>query len=248
MSFPQSPLTCSPTSLTRRVFDLFVIVAIAGGLLGLAWNLASERGRKAAAMLAASSPGTPLPETLERPLLIPLEKSGMVLTREHVDGPAEQALAALDQRCREVLATDDEWVLSLAVSPEEQQLLDSLVLAEPLPGPHAPLASSAQLFPLHRPAGRAGVRERVTYGARLALIITPPEITPPEITPPVAPSAREPKQPAPFQAEAGSGAAAGRRLICWGFIVSDGAGGHTVWFARPRDKLARSVSQKGHVP
>lgn len=239
-------MTCSPTSFTRRVFDLLVIVAIAAGLLGLAWWVARDRGRKGAAPLATSVPDTPGPETPELQLLLPLEKFGMVLTREHVDGRAEQAVTALDQRCRKVLAAADEWVLSLAVSPEEQQLLDSLDQVEPLPGPPGSFASSAQLFPLHRPTGRAGVRQSAVEGALLAPALIP------TIKPSLAvePSAgeREQLEPAPAKEESASAAPAGRRLICWGFIVSDGAEGHTVWFARPRDKLPRSVSQKGHAP
>ena len=198
--------TGSTVSTTRRVFDLLVIVVIACGLLGLAWRVAREGGRtdeEPKGSLSATDP--PMPESPELQLLLPLEKFGMVLTRQHVDGHSEQALAVLDQRCQEVLAAADDWVLSLAVSPEEQQLLDSLVGTEPLPGSSNQSPPLAQLYPLTQPTGRAGIRD-------------------------------------------GSGAAAGRRLICWGFIVSDGADGYSVWFAQPREKLPRSVSREGHAP
>ena len=135
MNLPQPSVLTSTASPQRRVFDLLVIVVIASGLLGLAWKVARERGRVEEASLESPLSGaTPsLPESPELPLLLPLEKFGMVLTRQPVEGDSERALAALDQQCREVLACADEWVLSLAVSPEEQQLLDSLVATEPLP-------------------------------------------------------------------------------------------------------------------
>ena len=196
----------SKVSTTRRVFDLLVIVVIACGLLALAWRVARKNGRADEAPSGSlSSTAPPMSESPELQLLLPLEKFGMVLTRQHVDGHSEQALAVLDQRCREVLASADDWVLSLAVSPEEQQLLDALVGTEPLPGSRNQSPPLAQLYPLTQPTGRAGIRDD-------------------------------------------SGAAAGRRLICWGFIVSDGAGGSTVWFAQPREKLPRSVSREGHAP
>ena len=242
MISPQSPMASSPTSLTRRVFDLLVIVTIAGGLLGLAWRVARERGRQEAAPLASSLAGGQLPETPELQLLLPLEKFGMVLTREPVEGDSQQALAALEQRCTEVLAAADEWVLSLAVSPEEQQLLDSLVGAEPLPGPLDQHMTSVRLFPLTQPTGRAGIRGIMPTSVPLTPALSPPVESSQNVTPIVAEREQRP------QGDSGTGAAAGRRLICWGFIVSDGAGGHTVWFARPREKLTPSDSQKGHAP
>ncbi len=241
----QTPLARSPTSFTRRVFDLLVIVAMAGGLLGLAWKVARERGREQAAPLASSLAGSPLPEAAKLQLLLPLEKFGMVLTREPVEGNSQQALVALEQRCTEVLAVADEWVLSLAVSPEEQLMLDSLVGAEPLPGPLDQPLAAVRLFPLTQPTGRAGIREPATRNRPLTPALSPTVESSQTVEPHVGERGQEGQRP---RDDSGSSAAAGRRLICWGFIVSDGAGGHTVWFARPRDKRPRSDSQKGHAP
>ncbi len=243
------------------MFDLLVIVSIASGLLGLAWALARERGRKEAAPLAASSTGPQLSEAPELQLRLPLEKFGMVLTREHVEGNSQQALAALDQRCTEVLAAADEWVLSLAVSPEEQQLLDSLIGTEPLAwdedGERVVFRSAKghpfaerkatlwQLFPLTQPTGRAGIRGVIPTSVPLTPALSPTVESLQNVTPNVGEREQEEQSPSD---DSGSSAAAGRRLICWGFIVSDGGDGHTLWFARPREKLPRSVSQKGHAP
>jgi hypothetical protein len=250
------PLTFATPSPKRRVFDLLVIVVIACGLLGLAWRVTRER-----LQVEEVSRGSPLaggslpsPETPELSLTLPLEKYGMGLTRQHVEGDSQQALAALDQQCREVLASAEEWVLSLAISPEEQQLLDSLGGLKPLPDieavprvgsrsaserPFAPRkATLAQLYPLTQPTGRAGVREMTPQGGPIS-----PSV---KSSPTAASNGRESGQSP--QDDPGSGAVAGRRLICWGFIVSDGAGGHTVWFAQPREKLPRSVSREGHAP
>ncbi len=240
------PLVTS-ASPPRRVFDLLVIVAVAGGLLGLAWQVARQRGRVEAAPLGSPLAGatSPLPETPELQLKLPIEKFGMVLTRQHVEGDSVQALAALDQRCREVLASSDEWVLSLAVSPEEQQLLDSLTGTEPLPGPPDLPWPSAQLFPLTQPTGRVGIRVSTSMGGPLTPALSPTM----ESSPPAEPTVgeREQKEQSPVDAT-GSGAVAGRRLICWGFIVSDGAEGHTVWFAQPREKWPRSAARESHAP
>ena len=263
MNSSAHPVT-APPSPQRRVFDLLVIVAVACGLLGLAWKVARERGRVEEASLESPLSGaTPsLPESPELPLLLPLEKFGMVLTRQPVEGDSERALAALDQQCREVLASADEWVLSLAVSPEEQQLLDSLVGTEPLPEIEAstsvvfrsakerPFAErkatltgpSVRLFPLTQPTGRAGVRGDVPRGGPLTPALSPPV----ESSPKAEPTGGEREQ-SPSSGTV-PGAVAGRRLICWGFIVSDGAEGYTVWFAQPREKLPRSVSREGHAP
>ena len=182
---------------------MLVIVAIAVGLLGLAWRVAGERGLDKAAPPSPLITSPTLPDSPE--LQIPLEKFGMRLTREPVAGEAQQAITDLERKCDEALASADEWVLSLAVSPEEQQLLDSLAATEPLTRPFTQLTSSVQLFPLTQPTGRAGVRS-------------------------------------------GSGDAVGRRLICWGFIAAEGKQGQTVWFARPREKLPRTISPEGHAP
>ncbi len=270
MNLPQPSVLTSTASPQRRVFDLLVIVVIASGLLGLAWKVARERGRVEEASLESPLSGaTPsLPESPELPLLLPLEKFGMVLTRQPVEGDSERALAALDQQCREVLACADEWVLSLAVSPEEQQLLDSLVATEPLPwdgesvvfrsAKERPFAErkatiqaerkatltnpSAQLYPLTQPTGRAGIRGMTPLGGPLT-----PALSPPVESSPKAESNGREREQGPSSGTV-TGAAAGRRLICWGFIVSDGAGGHTVWFAQPREKLPRSVAREGHAP
>ena len=207
MTTPPFPVTVPPPPPRRRVFDLLVIVLVAWGLLAVAWHVARTRGRAEEVLLATSGAAPLQPESPELQFPLPLETFGMVLTRQHVKGEAAQALATLDRRCREALASADEWVLSLAVSPEEQRLLDSLAGTEPLPAPSDQTAPSAPLFPLTQPIGRAGVR-----GGN------------------------------------GSGAATGRRLICWGFILSDGAEGYTVWFAQPREKLPRSVAREGHAP
>lgn len=42
------------------------------------------------------------------------------------------------------------------------------------------------------------------------------------------------------------GTVTGRRVICWGFVVSDGANGHSLWFARPA--LSLPAATKGTVP
>ena len=273
MNLPQPLEMTPPASPRRRVFDLLVIVVIACGLLGWAWQVARERGRVAEAPRESSLTGaTPsLPESPQLQLLLPLEKFGMVLTRQHVEGSSEQALAALDQRCREVLASADEWVLSLAVSPEEQQLLDSLAKTEPLsdieaatsvvfrsakerpfaerqstlPGPSDPSKPSAHLFPLTQPSGRAGVRDQASRGGSLTPALSPTMESSQSPEPNVG--AREQKEQSP-KAATDTSAVAGRRLICWGFIVSDGAEGHTVWFAQPREKVPRSVLREGHAP
>ncbi len=257
------PPTCSILPRKRRVFDLLVIVVIACGLLGLAWRVTRDSGRADQAPRGSlSSTGRQMPDSPELQLLLPLEKFGMVLTRQHVEGNSEQALAVLDQRCREVLASADDWVLSLAVSPEEQQLLDSLVGTEPLSdtetSPRVVVVSenersfaeqkttlpghAAWLFPLTRPTGRAGVRGDVLRGAPLIPAFSPPV----ESSPKAEPNGGE-REPS-LLADIGTGAATGLRLICWGFIVSEGAGGNTVWFAQPREKLPRSVSREGHAP
>ncbi len=258
------PPLLTSASPPRRVFDLLVIVAVAGGLLGLAWQVARQRGRVEEAPLGSPLAGatSPLPETPELQLTLPIEKFGMVLTRQHVEGDSVQALAALDQRCREVLASADEWVLSLAVSPEERQLLDSLAGTEPLPGngsvvfrsaKERPFAErkatlpgpSAQLFPLTQPTGRVGIRVSRSMGGPLTPALSPTM----ESSQPAEPNVgeREQKEQSPVDAT-GSGAVAGRRLICWGFIVSDGAEGHTVWFAQPREKWPRSAARESHAP
>ncbi len=237
----QSSLASSPTSLTRRVFDLLVIVTIAAGLLALAGQVASQRGREEATPLANSLDGNQLPDTPELQLLLPLEQFGMVLTREHVEGHSEQALVALEQRCAEVLTAADEWVLSLVVSSEEEQLLNSLVGTESLPGPLDQPKTSVRLFPLTQPTGRAGVRGITPTGHPVTPAVESSQTAKQNM------GEREQEEQSPSD-DSGSGALAGRRLICWGFIVSDGAGGHTVWFARPREKLPRSVLQEGHVP
>ncbi len=193
------------TSHLRRLFDTLVIVAIAVGLLGLAWRVAGERGLDKAAPPSPLITSPTLPDSPELPLHFPLEKLGMQLTRESVAGDAQHAIADLERKCEEVLASADEWVLSLAISLEEQQLLDSLAGTEPLTGPFTQLSSTVQLFPLTQPTGRAGVRS-------------------------------------------GSGAPVGRRLICWGFIAAEGTERQTVWFARPREKLPRTISPEGHAP
>lgn len=184
-----------------------MIVAIAGGLLGLAWNLARERGPEETAPLATSLTSPTLPRTPEIQLHLPLEKFGMLLTREPVAGDAQRAIAGLERQCGEVLASSDEWVLSLAVCEEEQQLLDSLTGSEPIVGELNQSSTTTQLYPLTHPTGRAGIR----IGS-------------------------------------GAGAAAGRRLICWGFIAAEGTESQTVWFARPRVKLPRTSSPEGHAP
>lgn len=193
------------TSPLRRLLDLLVITAIVVGLLGLAWRVARQRGLEKTAPHSTSITSPSLPNSPELQLQIPLEKFGMQLTREPVAGDAQQAIADLERKCEEVLASADEWVLSLVVSPEEQKLLDSLAATEPLTGPFTQFTSSVQLFPLTLPTGRAGVRS-------------------------------------------GSGAPVGRRLICWGFIAAEGKQGQTVWFARPREKLPRTISPEGHAP
>ena len=62
----------------RRVFDLLVIIGIACGLLGLAWQV----GRESLPPLARSSAELAHPDTPELQLLLPLERIGMVLSRE----------------------------------------------------------------------------------------------------------------------------------------------------------------------
>ncbi len=258
MTTPPSTVTAPPASPKRRVFDLLVIVAVACGLLGLAWQVARERGRVEEAPLESPLAGDApsLPETPELLLTLPLEKFSMLLTRQHVEGDSERALAALDQQCREVLAFADEWVLSLAVSPEEQQLLDSLVGTEPLSGEGGSVvfrsvkdrpvaerkATLAQLFPLTQPTGRAGIRGIAPTGGSLTPALSPPV----ESSPKAVPIMREREQ-SPRSVPV-AGALVGRRLICWGFILSDGAEGYTVWFALPRAKLPRSVAREGHTP
>ncbi len=191
----------------RRLLDLLVIVALAGGLLWLAWLVAKERSVPPPAPLTTATPAPALSDPTELKLLLPLERIGMVLSRESIPGEAPLAIDHLEQRCRAVLASSEEWVLSLAVSEDEQQLLDAIAGAAALPVEQASLPGQTRLYSLSSPTGRVGTREAT-----------------------------------------GEGALPGRRLLCWGFVLSEGTDEQTVWFARPREQLPRSGSREGHTP
>lgn len=189
---------------TRRVFDLCVIVGLACGLLALAWQVAPRPQTPSSTMFAADSA---LPDTPELQLFLPLERSGMVLSRESVPGGSQLAIDSLERKCREVLAESNLWVLSLAVSDEERQLLERIDDASPLTFDSAPGSSEPGIYPLTHPTGRMGIRE-----------------------------------------PASAGAAPGRRLLCWGLIMSEGTESQTVWFVRPREKLPTSAPREGSAP
>ena len=150
----------------RRVLDLLVIVALAGGLLWLAGQVAGER-QTPQSPVADSLPSDPANAELpELQLLLPLERIGMVLSQETILGDPQSAMDHLDQKCREALASPDDWGLSLVVSEEEQRLLDATAAHEsPLADLPESIPQGTRLYPLDSPPGRVGVREATGAGA-----------------------------------------------------------------------------------
>ena len=187
------------------MFDLLVIVMVAVGLLGIAWKLAqSDAPLEQPPLISVDDT---LPNSDELQLLLPLERIGMVLSQESIAGDAQVAIDHLEQKCRMVLATPDEWVLSLSVSDEEQRLLEATQDGTPIPLGQESLPSGTKIYPLVSPTGRVGIQEATGPGALL-----------------------------------------GRRLLCWGFTLSEGVDTQTIWFARPREKLPPSGSREGLAP
>ena len=284
---------------TRRVFDLLVIVGLACGLLSLAWQLAVHRQPLAVPRSAADSV---LPDTPELQLLLPLERSGMVLSRESVPGGSQLAIEHLERKCREVFAESDSWVLSLAVSDEERRLLEQINGVSPISCDSNPGSAETRLYPLTHPTGRMGIRVSVPHVAQVKQFTTEARrhgerqvsgesawsaepfqrrnTTRDESAPLFAMRAvrhsLEPRTALRSQffsvppclrgksrldgqptwrlhalgilEPAGPGAAPGGRLLCWGFILSEGTESQTVWFARPREKLPPSAPREGPAP
>ena len=100
----------------RRVLDLLVIVALAGGLLWLAGQVAGER-QTPQSPVADSLPSDPANAELpELQLLLPLERIGMVLSQETILGDPQSAMDHLDQKCREPSSPPDAIVPSGAMA------------------------------------------------------------------------------------------------------------------------------------
>lgn len=207
--------------IARRLFDFLAIVIVALVLLGLAWQVGRVTSQTPVSqddILSAAVESVGI--TPEIQLLLPLERIGMELSQEAIPENSKKAVAYLEGRCREVLAHADQWVLSLAISEEERQLLNSIAEVTPVTSEAGPGTSPLAIFPLSHPTGRVGVRE--------------------------------------FNSLPGDAASPARRLLCWGFILGEGTDAQTVWFARPREKLAGAEThssipippsrEQGHAP
>jgi len=148
----------------RRVFDLLVIIGMACGLLGLAWQV----GREAQPPLARSSAELAHPDTPELQLLLPLERIGMLLSRKSIPGAPTLAIDDLERKCREVLSESDHWVISLAISPEEQHLLETIAGESPISRGVELSAAQLPIYPMTHPTGRVGVREAAALAGNAA--------------------------------------------------------------------------------
>ena len=227
-----------------RVFDLLAIATVAVAILWIAWM--STRSQ------SAQTPPT-MPALPELDLQLPIAGKGMLLSKESVPGDRRQALGQLHQMCLKVL--EQQVVLSLEIGAEERRLLeyctpDSRVtappagaplppgeglgvrdFAQPVPTTDQPINSSAgpmvinhAIYRLPQDEGLIAVRETV-------LSASTPAVANPHLQP-LSPGERG----AGIVNETHAGdlsAVIGRRVVCWGFVVSDGASGHSIWFARP---------------
>ncbi len=144
----------------RRLFDFLAIVTVAVVLLALAWQFGQVASQTP---IARGDVPTAAVESLadspDLQLRLPLERIGMELSQEALPGDSAEAVALLERRCREVLAEADQWVLSLAISDEERQLLNSIADVSPVISQAGEAESPLPLFPLQHPTGRVGVRE-----------------------------------------------------------------------------------------
>ncbi len=181
----------------RRFGDLMgiatiglVLVAVAGRL---AWRGSDDFAVQHPPVVAEESPSH----------WVGLPAQGVEVTRQSVPGDHAAAVALLDRLCDEALQRPHDWVLSLAPSSTEDELLKTAQQSAPLPLAGRRDAHLTQIYPLANPLGRVGVATNGTSG----------------------------------------NSAAAPRVICWGFVLSQADEGHTVWFARPRDRIARSPSQ-----
>lgn len=219
MSEPVLPVPRTRSSTAGKLVDLLVIVVVAAGLLYGAWSLARSPEH--------AVPTQVLPELPELQPQLSVAGQGMTLTKESVSGTRQQANEVLRSRCVEVLQSRN-WVLPLEITEDEQEMLsrctpDFRRAQERIPEEHA-------IYSMPGQAGLIGIRESVVRESTSATANRHPQ----------------PLSQGEWRA-AGQGAANGRRVVCWGLVVSDGASGHSIWFARPALSLP-AASLEGSAP
>lgn len=157
--------------------------------------------------LARSVPETNVASQPELPELqpqLPIAGQGMVLSKVSTVEDRQQATDILRRSCVEVLQ-DDRWILPLEVSREEAEQLARCVPESQLTD--IDLLRGHAIYRLPEKLGLIGVREG-------------------------EPGARSEAEEGRHKSVSPD-AAIGRRVICWGFVVSDGADRCSVWFVRP---------------
>jgi hypothetical protein len=241
-----------------RVFDLLAIATVAVAILWIAWM--STRGQKA--------PAPPnMPALPELDLQLPIAREGMLLSKVSVRGDRRQALEQLQRMCWDVV--EQQAVLPLEIDDEERRLLayctpDSRVtappagsplppgeglgvrdFAQPVPTTDQPINSSAGPMVINHAIYRQPQDEGLIAVRETVLSTSTPAVANPH---PQHLSQRERGAGTEDQRPAGDPSAViGRRVVCWGFVVSDGASGHSIWFARPALSLP-TASLEGSAP
>jgi len=206
MSEPTAPLRPRYRLGLRRVLDLLVIVAVAVGLLFVAWKQ-TRVPETSSSRLPAPPAAAGTPHDLQ-PLFV---HNGLYMTRHPAPGTRDQALAELERICAEVLKESTATILPLEVTAEEKDLLNQCRESARISSESDTPNTAIYALPIK--AGLIGVRFNDDYSLRSTRPMGSPD--------------------KPLDPSTTPDAAVGHRVICYGYISSRGDSWHMIWFFRP---------------
>lgn len=183
----------------RRVVDLLAIVAVAFGLLFVAWRQVHvPHATKSPTARGAPPPAVVgLPSNFQ-PLFV---RNEMYMTNWFAPGTREAAIASLQRACSDVLKDSRGKILPLEVNAAETEMLGQCRESARITSASANPDTAIYALPIQ--AGLIGVRFHDSYR------LSPTNTSAPN-------------------------AALGHRVICYGYVTSQGTSGHTIWFFRHR--------------
>lgn len=214
MSEPTVPVRPRYRLGLRRVLDLLAIVAVAIGLLFVAWRQTRVPEVPETSRSRLSAPPTVVgtPHNFQHMFV----HDQMCMVTLPAIGTREDALSELERSCAEVLKESASIVMPLEVSEREKDLLGQCPESARITSDSD--TPDTAIYALPAKAGLIGVR----FNDDLSLRSTRPggRRNPGGSEEPPAPSTTP-------------DAALGHRVICYGYVSTHGTSEHMIWFFRP---------------